>query len=192
MGGMACSDTEHSTRLTVETSYISENALIVAKSNLELRPNEGLVYYQNKPFTGAGQIDYASGIPAETIEYAGGKKHGYHRKWFENGQLSFEAEQVHGKLHGTSQTWWKDGTIRSESNYQEGKIHGIQTQWYKSGALFKKRSIVNGREEGLQRAWRENGKIYNNYEAKNGRIFGLKRSTLCYELEDEDIQFRDQ
>lgn len=189
---MACTDTEHSTRLAVETSYVSANALIIAKSNLTLRPNEGLVYYQNRPFTGTGQVAYASGIPAETIDYAGGKKHGYHRKWFENGQLSFEAQQVHGKLHGTSQTWWKDGSIRSESNYQEGKIHGVQTQWYKSGALFKKRNIVNGREEGLQQAWRENGKIYNNYEAKNGRIFGLKRSTLCYELEDEDIQFRDQ
>lgn len=49
---------------------------------------------------------------------------------------------------------------------------------------------MNGREEGMQKAWRENGKIYNNYEAKNGRIFGLKRANLCYELENEEVQFK--
>ena len=73
-----------------------------------------------------------------------------------------------------------------------GRTNGPQKQWYKNGQLFKFLNIVDGREVGLQQAWRENGKIYNNYEAKSGRIFGLKRVNLCYELEEEMVQYADE
>ena len=81
--------------------------------------------------------------------------------------------------------------LRSESNFKMGIAEGEQWQWYKSGAKFKRRQLVNGREEGIQQSWRENGKIYNNYEAKNGRIFGLKRANLCFELDNEIVQYED-
>ncbi|MFK7981436.1 MAG: toxin-antitoxin system YwqK family antitoxin, partial [Saprospiraceae bacterium] len=67
--------------------------------------------------------------------------------------------------------------------------NGEQKEYYKSGAKFKLKHLINGKEEGIQQSWRENGKIYNNYEAKNGRIFGLKRASLCYELEEEIVQY---
>lgn len=79
--------------------------------------------------------------------------------------------------------------MRSESSFTEGIAHGTQRQWYKSGALFKEINLVEGKEEGMQKAWRENGKIYNNYQARNGRIYGLKRANLCYELDDEEVQY---
>ena len=46
-----------------------------------------------------------------------------------------------------------------------------------------------GKEEGIQQAFRKNGDLFANYEARAGRFFGLKKSALCYELEDEDVQF---
>ncbi|GJM34178.1 MAG: hypothetical protein DHS20C18_31790 [Saprospiraceae bacterium] len=158
---------------------------------LELKPQEGLVYYQGRPFTGISVAYYPDGEKAETIEYLNGKKHGLYKKWFEHGALSFESHYSAGKQHGLTKSWWSNGNLRTASHYEEGVPHGIQKQWYKSGARFKQMQLVFGKEEGLQQSWRENGKIYNNYEAKNGRIFGLKRANLCYELEDENIQYKD-
>ncbi|WP_452229887.1 toxin-antitoxin system YwqK family antitoxin [Lacinutrix sp. MEBiC02404] len=160
----------------------------VSKSALMLKPNIGLVYYQDTPFTGISVLSYPNGNMAESIPYKNGKKDGTLKKWFENETLSFEAFYKNGKLEETATSWWLNGNIRSESHYKNGIANGIQKQWYKTGELFKQMTIVNGKEEGMQKAWRRNGKIYNNYEAKNGRIFGLKRANLCFQLEEEIVQ----
>ncbi len=164
----------------------------VAAHSLKLNPSKGLVYLlnqKNQPFTGTSISHYPNGEKAATIEYIKGKKHGKYYKWFTDGTKSFEANYINGKQDGKTETWWKNGNKRSTSNYENGVPNGIQQQWYKSGAKFKKMNLINGREEGLQQSWRENGKLYNNYEARNGRIFGLKRAALCYELDQEVVQF---
>ena len=168
----------------------TRQASTVNKNEVELHPNEGLVYYKDKPFSGTSVAYYDSLTLAESIDYLKGKKHGFKTKWFPSGIKSFEAKYKEGKQDEITKSWWKNGQLRSESNFRIGKVNGVQTQWYKSGVKFKERHIVEGREEGMQRAWRENGTIYNNYEAKNGRIFGLKRASLCYELEDEEVQYK--
>ncbi len=158
-------------------------------SDLELRANEGLVYHLHQPFSGYSIKHYPNDTLAEKIAYIQGKKEGLYQKWYPTGVLSFESNYQKGRKHGVSRTWWKNGALRSESYHLMGVTNGNQKQWYKSGQLFKSMNIVDGKEEGIQQAWRENGKIYNNYEAKNGRIFGLKRANLCYELEEELVQY---
>ncbi|WP_232730385.1 toxin-antitoxin system YwqK family antitoxin [Lacinutrix sp. Bg11-31] len=160
----------------------------VLKPELISKPNIGLIYYNNEPFSGISVLNYPNGIKAEEIFYVEGKRQGSYKKWYQDETLSFESYYNNGLQHGTTKSWWKDGRIRSEANHLNGKVNGVQKQWYKEGMLFKEINIVNGKEEGLQRAWRRNGKLYNNYEAKNGRIFGLKRAGLCYELEEEVVQ----
>lgn len=160
--------------------------------SLELRPNEGLVYYQNQPFSGTSITYYPSGTKASSIAYVKGKKHGKYRKWFEEGIKSFEANYVNAKRNGAAFTWWRNGNMRSSSNYKEGVVHGIQEEWYVHGTKFKRLQLLDGKEEGLQQSWRENGKLYSNYEAKNGRIFGLKRAKLCYDLDNEIVQYSNQ
>jgi antitoxin component YwqK of YwqJK toxin-antitoxin module len=153
--------------------------------------SKGLVLYQDKPFTGTSVNDYPNGTRAQAIDYLAGRKHGVHRKWFEDGSLSFEAHYEDGRQHGQNRSWWRNGNPRSTSQMERGVGQGLQQQWYASGAQFKEIRLVNGRESGLQRSWRENGKLYNNYEARNGRIFGLKRANLCFSLEDEVVQIRE-
>lgn len=160
----------------------------VLKQELVLKPNIGLVYYNNEPFTGISYANYSNGKKAEQTSYLKGLKHGNFKKWYQDGTLSFKSLYQKGVVNGNSKSWWKDGKIRSESNHLLGKVNGVQKQWYKTGERFKELNIVNGKEEGLQKAWRRNGKLYNNYEAKNGRIFGLKRASLCFDLEDEIVQ----
>jgi len=184
----ACQQIDDHTSVIAHTRLIKHVSVLA--DHLELRPQEGLVYYQNEPFTGLSLDYYPDGTKSTTIEYLGGKRQGIYRKWFENGALSFEANYQSGKRDGTSKTWWSNGNLRTISNHKMGVPHGIQKQWYQSGAKFKHIELNHGIEEGLQQSWRENGKIYNNYEAKNGRIFGLKRANLCYELEEEIIQYK--
>ena len=184
---------ENANRENLESKPIAANltTLVIEKSKLELRPMEGLVYYQKKTFTGISVQYYAPEQIAVSIPYFNGKKEGLYQKWFPNGQISFEANYVKGRQEGLTKSWWAHGVQRSESTFKNGVSHGVQLQWYKSGAKFKRMNVVEGKEEGLQQAWRENGKIYNNYEAKNGRIFGLKRANLCYQLADEIVTFAD-
>ena len=163
------------------------NNLSVSADSLLLNPDEGLVYYQGKPFTGTAESYYENGKKASSIDYWQGRKQGFYKKWFADGRLSFSSRYKNGKRQGLTSTWWKNGNLRSESNYDKGVPHGLQKQWYVSGAKFKQMNLVYGQEEGLQQSWRENGKLYNNYEAKNGRIFGLKRANLCFSLDDETI-----
>ena len=163
----------------------------LSKSEIELRPNEGRYYHLGQEFTGIAQSHNAQGMLVEEEVFEMGVRAGLRKKWYDHGQISYEAYYIKGKLNGPSRTWWANGNLRSESNFQEGVATGTQKQWYQSGAMFKEINLVNGKEEGMQRAWRENGKLYNNYEARNGRIFGLKRANLCYDLDNEEVQYAD-
>jgi antitoxin component YwqK of YwqJK toxin-antitoxin module len=173
---------EASTKATEDTLFVAEELLL-------LNQQQGLVYYEGKPFTGVAVESAASGGVVAKIQYQEGKKHGVEQKWFADGSPSYYSEYHEGKKHGTTKTWWKNGHPRSVGRFADGIGEGIQEQWYQSGSLFKKRQLVNGKEQGLQQSWRENGKLYNNYEAKDGRIYGLKRGNLCYELEEEIVQY---
>lgn len=160
----------------------------IQSDSLKLVASEGMVYYDNLPFTGYAVRYFNDGQLAEKIAYVKGKKEGVTEKWYPAGALSFKGSYAQNRRHGTVRTWWPDGNLRSESNYLAGVPHGMQRQWYQSGALFKQLNLDQGKEAGLQRAWRENGKLYANYEAIDGRIYGLKRANLCYDLDGETIQ----
>lgn len=161
----------------------------ISKDSLVFNPNNGILHYKKKAFTGISIQKNSNDFIIESIDYSNGKKQGKYILWFNNGIKSFESEYQKGKRHGKTSTWWENGNLRSVANYKNGIVNGLQQQWYRSGALFKQMNLINGKEQGLQQSWRENGKLYNNYEAKNGRIFGLKRSKLCYELENESINY---
>lgn len=161
--------------------------LEIDKAILELRPNEGLMYYNNEPFTGFSVISYSNGLTAEKIEYLNGLRHGLYEKWFRDGTLSFQSRYENGLQHGKTISWWNNAHKRSQSNFENGVAQGAQFQWYTNGSIFKEIHLVDGREQGMQKSYRQNGKLYNNYEAKNGRIFGLKKATLCFSLENQEV-----
>ena len=187
----SCHEGEKNTGKEITPIAVNVNAISIHKDSLELRSNEGLVFFNDKLFTGTSFSVFENGERSISTEYFNGKKHGYLKKWYADGKPSFESQYVDGKKQGTTKSWWRNGNLRSESHFENGLANGIQMQWYKSGAKFKRLQLVNGKEQGIQKSWRENGKIYNNYEAKNGRIFGLKRANLCYELDNEVVQYKD-
>ncbi len=162
----------------------------VEKKEIVLHPSEGKWYYKNQPFSGFLVVYHENGILAEKVGYFNGKKEGTAQKRYPDGSLQKICTYVANRLTGKVKSWWPNGNLSMESNYFDGAKHGIQKKWYPNGQLSRQTTSNQGKETGLQQAWLENGKLYANYEVKNGRIFGLKRSNLCYQLNDEDIQYK--
>jgi len=174
---------------SVVTESIEQNKQLVDKSLTQLLPNKGLVYYIDEPFSGSTFQLNNDGDTTEILSYHKGIRHGRYLKYFDQNRVSYSSNYVNGKMEGDVFSYWNNGNMRSKNMFSNGSLNGLQKEWYKSGAFFKELNYLDGKEEGMQKAYRENGKIYSNYEAKNGRIFGLKRSNLCYELEDEVVQY---
>ena len=55
-----------------EAEVSSIDYITINKSELELKPNLGLIYYQNQPFTGISEVFYSEIVTDETIEYENG------------------------------------------------------------------------------------------------------------------------
>lgn len=133
--------------------------------------------------------------PDQLIEKFGvidGKKEGAHWMYFSDGHPMVWQQFVNNRLHGEVKRWGMDSThqLLAHLHYENGHLHGEQKKWYPSGELHKVMHMNMGREEGMQQAFRKNGALYANYEARNGRVFGLKRSNLCYELDDEQVVYK--
>lgn len=134
---------------------------------------------------------YEDGTLKEKIGILNGKTQNQFIKWYPDGHLKEVVNYHEGKLHGEKKLWSTDTShiLLTHLNYHEGKAHGEQRQWYRTGELYKILHLDSGREQGIQQAFRKNGELYANYEAKEGRIFGLKKASLCYGLEDENINY---
>jgi len=174
------------TQVLVEKAIVVDDVLI-AKSELYLNQNQGIWYYNNKPFNGYSVKFYPNGILEEKLGYYYGKREGVARRWSENGVLRVESFYNQNKMVGVYKSWWENGVLSEESTYVNGTKQGVEKQWHSNGKLAKLRHIVEGNESGMQQAWLKNGTLYINYEAKNGRVFGLLRSNLCYQLKNEVV-----
>ena len=159
-----------------------------------------LLHYNNKTsrwtldsqlYSGYAVSYYQDSILKEKTGILNGKKQNQTTRWYPDRHLKQVANYYKGKLHGEKKKWSSDAnhTLISQLNYHLGKAHGEQKLWYPSGQLFKKLNLSMGKEEGIQQGFRKNGNLFANYEAKEGRIFGLKKATLCFGLEDENIQY---
>ncbi len=163
----------------------------VDKSALHYDNKVSLWTLNDQLYSGYSVSFYPDSTLKEKVGILNGKKEGPSTRWYADGHLKQVADYHKGKLHGEKKMWHSDTShlLVSHLNYQSGKPHGEQKKWYSTGELHKKLNMNMGREEGIQQAFRENGALYANYEAKEGRIFGLRKSSLCYGLESEDVQY---
>lgn len=184
------SDVHHMNNIKKTEEKVIPN-LQIEKQQLILNQLEGKWYYQNQPFSGQAETHHPNGALAENIGFYNGKKEGIAQKWYPDSLLQKESFYRANKLDGVVKVWSPNpnSILIVESNYVNGVRNGFQTRWYRNGQMLRRAHLNMGKEEGMQQAWLKNGKIYINYEAKNGRTFGLRKANLCYELEDEVVQF---
>ena len=166
----------------------------VAITNVAYKPNESLWKYNDQPYSGYVIERHEDGSSNARFGVLNGKKQDTAYRWYADGHLQEVAYYHENKLHGIKKNWASDSihNLVSQLNYHLGKLNGEQRKWYGTGELYKLLNMSMGKEEGMQQAFRPNGDLYVNYEARNGRTFGLKRSSLCYELEDEAVQYPDR
>ena len=164
---------------------------IVDKSTLYYNTKTSLWTLDDQLYSGYAVSFYRDSILKEKIGILNGRKQNQARQWYPDGHYKQLADYHKGKLHGEKSIWSSDSAhvLIAHLNYYAGKAHGEQKKWYSTGEIFKKLNLNMGREEGIQQAFRKNGDLFANYEARAGRIFGLKKSALCYDLEDENVQY---
>lgn len=164
---------------------------IVDKSALYYNTKTSLWTLDDQLYSGYAVSFYRDSMLKEKIGILKGRKQNKAVKWYPDGHYKQLANYHKGKLHGEKKLWSSDSThiLIAQLNYHTGKAHGEQKKWYSTGEVYKKLNLNMGKEEGIQQAFRKNGDLYANYEARSGRIFGLKKSALCYDLDDENVQY---
>lgn len=182
---------ESTSPVVKEVQALAVPEIIIDKSELHYDRNISVWTLNGEQFSGYAVSYYPNSNLQQKIGILEGKKQNETKDWYPNGKLKFSANYHQGKLHGEKKSWSADSThqLLAHYNYYLGKAHGVQKKWYLTGETFKILHLNMGKEEGIQQAYRKNGELYVNYEARNGRIFGLKRASLCFELENEKIQY---
>lgn len=164
---------------------------IVNRSDLFYDTKNSIWTLNNELYSGYVVSYYQKNTLKEKFGILNGKKQNQAIQWYSDGNFREQKNYHLGKLHGDKKSWLSDSThiLISHLKYVDGKPHGEQKKYYPTGELFKKLNLNMGQEEGLQQAFRKNGALFANYEAREGRIFGLKKSKLCFQLDDEEVQY---
>jgi antitoxin component YwqK of YwqJK toxin-antitoxin module len=162
--------------------------ITIFENDAKLNPQNGVYYFNNKPFSGYIKSNYNFDSLKSTASYFQGKQHGITQTFFSNGKLETERNYKNGIGYGRHFGYWENGNMKFDFTYYDDKREGIQKQWYESGSKYYELSFSGDRENGMQKAWRENGKPYINYEVKDGVRYGLQKSALCYTLKNEQLK----
>jgi hypothetical protein len=71
-------------------------------------------------------------------------KHGYFRKWYDNGQLEWEGLFENGLMQGKATSWYKNGQLHFTGEYRHGMQHGSFTYYDEDGKLHYRADFENG------------------------------------------------
>lgn len=154
---------------------------IVEASDENLKLENGVLFYKQKPFSGVLLENFTSEIIKSRTEYLNGKKHGNEQHWYANGSQLSERSYAGGFKVGVHKSWWSSGDLKFEYHFNNnGEFHGNVKEWFESGKVFRDFNYDSGKEVGLQRMWKIDGRIKANYEVVNGERFGLIGLKKCY------------
>lgn len=168
-----------------------EKKLLVDKTSPELQLENGVLNYQGNPFDGLLVSMYNPASYKMKLEYKEGRKDGYEKQWYFNGELSQSRLYSQGIKTGNHLGWWEDGVQKFDYDFNEkGEYHGSRKEWHKNGQLVRDFNYSNGKEIGSQRMWTDSGKIRANYEVKNGERFGLIGLKKCYTVNTDSNELQ--
>lgn len=172
--------------------FHAEEKRIIEVSDSKFQLKNGVLLYDNKPFTGITISHYTPTVgPKSEIQYISGRKQGYEKQWYPSGQLAIERYYNLGKKVRIHSAWWENGTAKFEYHFNtKGEYHGIVKEWYSDGQLLRYFNYVNGQESGSQRLWKADGSIKANYEVWNGERYGLIGLKKCFTVETNSIEIK--
>lgn len=162
----------HSTKIEIPNVFVDAN-------DIELKQQEGYLYYNNKKFSGRTVELYPNGDTALFTSYLDGKEEGWSYKWYPGKKLAEERLYSAGKKEGIHRAWWPDGRKKFEYHFANDEHNGEAKEWYSNGKLFRLFHYTNGYEDGRQQMWWEDGRVRANYVVKDGEQYGLIGRKLC-------------
>lgn len=164
------------------------NKKVVSLDNENLELINGVLNYNELPFSGTIVSNYKDLKLKMQTQYVNGKKHGEEKQWSENGVLLEERFYKKGKKTGIHKGWWGSNIAKFEYVFNnDGEYNGSVKEWYKNGQLYKLFNFKDGKEIGSQKLWKPDGTLKANYEVKDGERFGLIGLKKCYTVTiDED------
>ena len=98
-----------------------ERLLKEAVDSKSLPERDGLIYHDNKPYSGWGKEMYDSGQAFRLVEVKEGKPDGLMIEWHQNGQKSGEGTLKDGKEDGPVTMWHKNGQKLAEVTFKDGE-----------------------------------------------------------------------
>jgi antitoxin component YwqK of YwqJK toxin-antitoxin module len=105
----------------------------VAAKELEYA-EDGLYYFNGKPFTGTAIYYLKSGWENAEMEFRDGLQWGPAKEWYGPGIPMRDATFLNGALHGRAKEWHKNGQIAEDGEYEHG-ITLWEKKWDEQGNL---------------------------------------------------------
>jgi len=160
--------------LSVCLVFVSYSQNKVLSNSLEWNKDNGIISYNNEPFTGVMITLYpTSGLYSEE-SFKDGVKNGLHRGYYENGHLAVEMNFKQGVYHGLARRWFENGQLEELGTFKDGEWDGLFQAWYDNGHLSNQCTFKDGKIDGIRLSWNADVIIEENY--KDGKKDGLSRS----------------
>lgn len=151
---------------------------------LHLENRNGVVFNDNKPFSGmVAELNNKKDTIAN-VGYYKGKEHGEWKRYYNNGQLEELRYFDQGVKIKSLTRWWPNGQQQLHCTFNNGEYDGKYLEWNEQGMLIKELNYKNGHEDGSQKMYYDNGKIRSNYVMKNGKRIGLLGTKNCINVSD--------
>ena len=104
----------------------------------------------------------------EVIDIYTCKLNGPYKKYYPDGQLSYEVNYLNGEPHGLFKSYYLNGQLSGQTNYLNGERHGYCKSYYHNGKLSYETTYVKGKQHGSYKAYFDNGKLLNEKNYING------------------------
>ena len=121
-----------------------------------LEERDGLIYQDNKPYSGWAKTMSDSEYGKGLTQFKDGKISGLYTTWYENGQKKDELTYKDGQLDGLWTRWYENGQKSSEETYKDGKSDGPHTSWHENGQKAAEGTSKDG-EEVSGKYWNSKG-----------------------------------
>ncbi|WP_298880135.1 hypothetical protein [uncultured Polaribacter sp.] len=156
------------------------------KNDVNFSLKNGILFYENKVYSGVINDFYDNGDIKSTSQYFEGKREGKYFGWYLNKNKSFQRFYKNGIKTGTHLGWFKDGSKMFEYQLNnKGVYHGHVKDWHQNGQIAKHFNFIDGKENGSQKMWQLNGKIRANFYTINNERHGLIGLKNCVSVINE-------
>ena len=127
-----------------------------------LPERDGLIYHDNKPYSGWAKMIHDSGQVQALSQFKDGKLDGPSTEWHENGQKKAEGTWKDGVTHGPYTTWYSNGQKRKEGFKKDGKRQGLVTELHSNGQKWSEVTYKDD-EQVSAKYWNRKGEEVRTY-----------------------------